>query len=163
VGGGAGGGDAALRRADEGDHFPDHVDVAQLRLETGQGVGDGQALAVDDVEGLADGVDLGGAQPGAAQADDVDAADDVDPLDDDERRDVLGGGRDAAEQGEPADGDELVDGTVARQVDVVGQGAVAGHQGAVGQDAVAADPAVVGDVAVGHEEVVVADAGRAGV
>src|SRR5207253_5760773 len=91
-------------------------------------------------------------------ADDVDADDGVDLLLDHERRDVLGGRRQAAEQGQPADADELVYGAVAGEVDVVLQDAVAAEQGAVGQDAAVADLAVVGDVAAGHEEVAAADA-----
>src|SRR5262249_2274536 len=143
--------DAAAGGADEGEQLGDLGDGPQLLLDPGQRLRKHHSRAVQGVEGPPHGVDVGGGDAGAAHADDVDRHDDVDALLDDERRDVLGGGGHPAQERQPADADELVDGAVAGEVDAVLQGAVAGQQGAVGQDAAVADLAVVGDVAAGHE------------
>ena len=52
---------------------------------------------------------------------------------------------------------ELVDGTVARQEDVVFENAVAGQERPVGEDATVADSAIMRDVGIDHEEIMAAD------
>src|SRR5262249_43163757 len=75
-------GDAALAGADEGDEVGDLGDVAQLLLEARQGAGQDQVAAVQEVEGLADGIDGGVRDARPPHADDVDPADHVEPLHD---------------------------------------------------------------------------------
>src|SRR5262249_6714657 len=62
----------------------------------------------------------------------------------------------AAQKGQPADADELMDDRIAGDDDIVFEETVAGEHRAVGEDAAVADDAIVGDVGADHDEVIVA-------
>ena len=74
------------------------------------------------------------------------------------RRDIVGDGGHAADEGVPPDADEMVRGDGAGEHDPVFDEDVSGEENVVGDDATGADEAVVGDVGADHEEVVAADA-----
>ena len=131
--------------------------MTQFVLDTFQSFWQEQMTAIEQMKSLSDGIDARGRNTGPAHADNIDTDDAIDALLNDKRRNVLGSGREAAEQGQAADANELVQGAIARKIDVVFEHTVSGQQGTIGDDAMIADLAIVGDMAMGHEEIVVPD------
>lgn len=66
----------------------------------------------------------------------------------------------AAQVGELADGDEVMDADAAHHRDVVGNGDMPGEHDVVGDDAAAANMGIVADVCIDHQQVSVANAGE---
>ena len=100
-------------------------------------------------------------QPGAPDADIVEAAHGVGLIDQGEGHDILADGGEPPDHRPPADTHELMDRTVARDEGVIADLDMAGQQRPVADHHIVANHAVVGDMGGGHEEAVVADSGRA--
>ena len=135
----------------EVDEVLDFGELGQVGFELGEGVGDGEALAEEDLVGLAHG---GLGLLGDAVAFHPDFVDGAGlgrvAVGDHEGRDVLHDLGAAADHGELPDAAELVHGRESADDGVVADGHMAGEGGHVGHDDVAAELAVVRDVAVGY-------------
>jgi len=102
---------------------------------------------------------LSAAEPGAAQADNIQTGDAIVPAGDAEWREILADAGAALHEGEAPDAAELMHNTITRQKDPIGDDNVACKEHSIGEDIVGADLAVVAYVTASHEKVFVANHG----
>lgn len=151
--------DATTRRADECNHFSHDIHVAEFVFGGFQGIGQAKVASVNDGISPSDSIDPRSGNSRTPHPDHIDSANMVDVLLDDERWNVLGRGRHAAEQNQAPDAAVLVYGAVPGKKNAVFQQAMAAQKGTIGQDTLVANDAIMGNMAAGHEEIVVTNPG----